>query len=114
MPMLFGVLSSVWKWGVLRRRGTQAGKCGEAAAAEDPRCYTVHVRRDAAALGRFVKRLSVLGAEHFQIEEAPDDVVRVRMKRPAAVTNWEATVARLMDQCGFQCAGASASDKPAR
>ncbi len=105
MLFFFGALSKVWKRG---RRGPQTGALAQDASTQtDPHRYTVTVCSNEVALGRFIKRLSVSGAEHIKVEYARNGVVHVRMKRPAHASNWEETVARLVDRCSLRCASAS-------
>jgi hypothetical protein len=103
MHTLFGALPDAIKRGLLRGRNRQTAAPAnhETPSLEDPRTYLVTVRRDAVALGRFVKRLSVLGAERIQVENVREDTVCVRMRRPPTVTDWEAVVARLQERCGL-------------
>lgn len=65
----------------------------------DPHAYAVEVQCDEAALGRFVKRLSVSGAENIRVERTETQVIRVKMTRPVAAKDWEATVDALVDRC---------------
>ena len=108
MPFFFGALSKVWKQG---RRGSQTGaSMQDASTPNDPHRYAVTVCSNEVALGRFIKRLSVSGAEHIKVEYAGNGVVHVRMKRPAHASNWEGTVSRLVDQCRLRCVSASARE----
>ncbi len=108
MQFFFRALSKARKWGRPGRRSTQSGAPAQDASTKDDSLrYTVSVCRDEVALGRFIKRLSVSGAEHIQVEHARDGVVRVRMKRPPGVPNWDAAVARLVDRCRLRSAIAS-------
>ena len=117
MLYLFGALSKAWK---RSRRGAQPEAPPQDASPQDnPYSYTVTVCSNEVALGRLIKRLSVAGAEHIEVAYAGDGAARVRMKRPTGVRDWDATVARLVDQCSLRCTGAStpgrvAKRKPAR
>lgn len=78
----------------------------------DPYAYVIDVQRDEAALGRFVKRLSVSGAEKIQVEITEERVVRVRMRRPFSGNDWENTVDALVDRCGLRRVDSLASPTP--
>ena len=117
MPFFFRALSRVWRQS--RRNAQNGASMQDATPQDDPHSYTVTVCSNEVALGRFIKRLSVSGAEHIKITCAGNDVARVRMNRPPGVPDWDVVVARLMDQCRVRCTsalipGSIAEDTPAR
>ena len=117
MPFFFGALSRVWRQS--RRNAQNGAPVQDARHQDDPHSYTVTVCSNEVALGRFIKRLSVSGAEHIKITYAGNNVACVRMNRPPGMPDWDVVVARLMDQCRVRCPSAStlgstAEDRPAQ
>lgn len=97
---LFCILAKVLGW--LRRGGKQSGVQAQVppcSAIASPRTYTLDLQRDEVALGRFIKRLSVSGAESICVEYPKDGIVRISMDCPGAEDTWESTISELVDRC---------------
>ncbi len=99
-PSLLGILAKGLRR--LRRGDTQPGVQARAphlSATASPRAYTLDLQRDEVALSRFIKRLSVSGADNIRVEYPNDGIVRISMDRPTAEDIWESTIGELMDRC---------------
>ena len=80
-----------------RRLGVQARALHPSTTPSRP-TYTLDLQRDEVALGRFIKRLSVSGAENIQMKYPKDGVVRISMDCPMAKDAWETKINELVDR----------------
>lgn len=105
---LVGILAR--KLSRLRRSGRLRGVEAEAPPLAATHAYTVDLQRDEVALGRFVKRLSVSGAENIRVAYPEAGIVRISMDPPMPDPIWESTIDALVNRCGLHHAAASVSE----
>jgi hypothetical protein len=94
----------------LRRSSRRRGVETEAPPLATAHAYTVDLHRDEVALGRFVKRLSVSGAENIRVAYPEAGIVRISMEPPTTDPLWESTIGELVIRCGLRHAAASLSE----
>jgi len=108
MPFLVRMIAKAFGRNEEHRPGTRVSQ--PPSFPDEPGAYVVDVYRDETALGRFVKRLSVSGAEKLCITYVEDDCIRIKMQRPQHEADWEAVVDELIDRCGLGRANRPAKD----